>query len=130
MIRNVVIKDNTRLPYQYAKDLPAFANGKEYKFKDGVNVIVGKNGCGKSTFFKTLKAYLMVAHDECGAKDGEFSRTVDRLRSKWQTLDAEDIFLDGVSLYFSKFSKSNIFRALLCVLVYHIFSYFATECFY
>lgn len=99
MIRNVVIRDNTRLPYQYAKDLPSFANGREYIFKDGVNVIVGKNGCGKSTLFKTLKAYLMVAHDECGAKDGEFSRTVDRLRSKWQTLDTEDIFLDGVDVY-------------------------------
>ena len=66
MIQRIRITDNTNTPVNYAYVLPAFANGKEYTFTDRVNVIVGENGCGKTTLLKMLRAYLMVYQDECG----------------------------------------------------------------
>lgn len=52
MITKVQITDNSKLPLKYAKELDAFKNGKEYNFKGGVNVIIGKNGSGKTTWAK------------------------------------------------------------------------------
>ena len=47
MITSVKIKDNTKTPFEYASDIEAFENGREFIFKPGVNVIIGKNGSGK-----------------------------------------------------------------------------------
>jgi predicted ATPase len=49
MVTKVIIKDNTKSPIYYLEDLPAFKNGKEFIFKEGVNIIVGENGSGKFT---------------------------------------------------------------------------------
>jgi energy-coupling factor transporter ATP-binding protein EcfA2 len=46
----------------YPCDLP-WIGKKKIKFKKGINVLFGPNGCGKSTVLNTLKAY-------CGIKDG------------------------------------------------------------
>lgn len=43
MITSVKIKDNTKTPFEYVSDIEAFENGREFIFKPGVNVIVGKN---------------------------------------------------------------------------------------
>ncbi len=48
MIYKVKIKDNTKTPFEYVSDIKAFENGREFIFKSGVNVIIGKNGSGKS----------------------------------------------------------------------------------
>jgi len=40
-------------------DLPCIGN-KRFEFTDGVNFLVGSNGCGKSTLIKTLKAYTGI----------------------------------------------------------------------
>jgi len=46
----------------YPLDISSISN-KKFKFKKGVNILFGPNGCGKSTILNTLKAY-------CGIKDG------------------------------------------------------------
>lgn len=42
MITSVKIKDNTKTPFEYVSDTEAFENGREFIFKSGVNVIIGK----------------------------------------------------------------------------------------
>ena len=59
MIKKVRILDNDNLPFSYLKDLEAFENGKTYEFKPGVNIIVGENGSGKSSFLKLLSMYFL-----------------------------------------------------------------------
>ena len=41
---------------------------KEFKFKEGLNILFGPNGCGKSTILNTLKSY-------CGIKGGGWTNT-------------------------------------------------------
>ena len=65
MVTKVIIKDNTKSPIRYIADLKAFMNGKEYEFKPGVNIIVGENGCGKTTLMNILKKYLLIDYTEC-----------------------------------------------------------------
>jgi len=66
MVERVVIRDNRNAPLRYLSDLDAFKNGTEYKFKPGVNVIVGENGSGKTTLLKLIERYLLVDKTECG----------------------------------------------------------------
>ena len=49
MITSIRIDDNKKTPFKYIQKIKAFKNGPEFIFKPGVNVIVGKNGSGKST---------------------------------------------------------------------------------
>lgn len=102
MVTKVVIKDNKKSPLHYLADLPNFANGKEFVFGAGVNVIVGENGCGKTTLMNLIKTYLCVDYDECGR--GQFNNIINKL---FRTLDTKSM-LDGVDVY-ADYTK-NTFR--------------------
>ena len=67
MITKVVINNNGDTPIEYLSGLGAFRNGKTYEFKPGVNIIVGKNGCGKTTLMNLIRKYLLVDLSECSA---------------------------------------------------------------
>lgn len=55
MITKLKITDNANTPLSYLPDV--FENGFEVEFKSGVNIIVGENGCGKTTLMNLLKIY-------------------------------------------------------------------------
>lgn len=105
MVFKISIKDNKKSPIYYLPNLNSFKNGTEYIFKPGVNVIVGENGCGKTTLMKLIEAYLMVDKEECdrGIYNSNISRLFDK--GKW---DEEKSLLDGVSV-FADYEK-NTFR--------------------
>ena len=62
MVTEVVIENNKRSPLSYIEDLKSFENGKSYKFKPFINVIVGPNGSGKSTLLKLISMYTLCEH--------------------------------------------------------------------
>lgn len=94
MIEKVVIKDNTNTPLNYLPYLPNFKNGKEYIFKEGVNIIVGENGCGKTTLLNLIRAYLLVDDTRCTI--GSYNHNILKLFPNLLDLDK---FLDGVDVY-------------------------------
>lgn len=67
MVTSVRIENNKNLPLGYVqylhedKGINTFDNGKEYFFKPGINIIIGKNGCGKSTLIKLMSKYLLCS---------------------------------------------------------------------
>lgn len=94
MVTKIVIKNNENSPIRYLSKLKAFKNGTEYTFTEGVNVIVGKNGCGKTTLMELLKRYLLVDYTECSR--GDFNYNINSLLSGgWGTGD----IYDGVDVY-------------------------------
>lgn len=99
MVEKIVIRDNKKSPVRYISKIPVFKNGKVFEFKPGVNVIVGKNGCGKTTLMKIIESYLLVDKTECSK--GLFN-------SKIRDLFGFRGFLDGIDVY-SDYQK-NVFR--------------------
>lgn len=95
MVQKVIITNNNKTPIRYLPDLENFKNGKEYVFKPGVNIIVGENGCGKTTLLKLIKAYLLVDNTECsrGAYNSNINYLFNNLSSK-ELLDGVDVYAD------------------------------------
>lgn len=98
MITRLFVRDNKRAPLNYLSGIGAFANGREYTFEPGINIIVGENGCGKTTLMELLRLYLIVGRERCEAKN------VKRLYD--YGLDAH--LLDGVGVYADY--RRNVFR--------------------
>lgn len=96
MIHKVIIRDNKNTPIRYLHKLRAFKNGTEFLFKEGINVIVGKNGCGKTTLMNLLKAYLLVDYTECSK--GDFNNNINHLLSggfgSGNIFDGADVYAD------------------------------------
>ncbi len=93
MITKVVIRDNKKSPIGYLRELENFANGKEYIFKPGVNVVVGENGSGKTTLMKLIEAYLMVGYSRC--ERGSYNSNVRRIfRYGDKMSDGVDVYAD------------------------------------
>jgi predicted ATPase len=101
MVEKVVIRDNSNTPLHYLKQLKSFKNGKEFLFKEGVNIIVGENGSGKSTLLKLIRKYLLLDDMECSI--GEFNSNINALYEGFS-----DKFLDGVDVYADY--RKNSFR--------------------
>lgn len=57
MITAIEVVDNSRTPKHYFNRV--FKDGTTIHFNPGVNILIGKNGCGKTTLLDTLAQYTL-----------------------------------------------------------------------
>ncbi len=93
MITEVYIRDNENTPIAYLPNLDKFKNGTKYEFKEGVNVIVGENGCGKTTLLNLIRAYLLIGEKDCDK--GVYNSNISKLFRTYNGVR----MLDGVDVY-------------------------------
>ena len=86
MISSIKITDNKKTPIGYLSDVKAFKNGSEFTFRPGVNVIIGSNGCGKTTLLNLIAKYTFC--------EGVMSSTIPS-----NALDFPSIFADNDDVY-------------------------------
>lgn len=59
MIRRIDFSDIKNTPIGYLGGIDFFSKNKSITFKSGVNVIVGLNGCGKTTLLNLIRRYTL-----------------------------------------------------------------------
>ena len=99
MIKSVTIRDAGCAPYAYIADIPALKEGTTIEFKPGINIIVGANGCGKSTLIKTIAAYLLCGNG-CMKTPTGYNSVGDAVNDRrlWNPTGDEKPLLDGVDV--------------------------------
>lgn len=55
MIKCIDFSDIKTAPIGYLGDIDFFNNNKSVTFKSGINIIVGLNGCGKTTLLNLIR---------------------------------------------------------------------------
>lgn len=63
MIKRINFTDINNSPISYLGDIDFFNKNKSVSFKSGVNVIVGLNGCGKTTLLNLIRRYTLCLND-------------------------------------------------------------------
>lgn len=96
MISKVTIVDGENSPLAYLPEVERLSGGTSIEFKPGVNVVVGKNGCGKTTLLRLLSTYTLCdislysnIHDLSGFGDALKMRHM---------FDKDDKMKDGVKV--------------------------------
>ena len=97
MITEVRIKDNRNTPISYLHKIDTFKNGTEYHFKPGINIVIGKNGCGKTTLINLLSKYTLCS-------DYMYSK-LPSMTNIGDTLSIADLF--GGEFTFEKIGKDT-----------------------
>jgi len=89
MIESITIKAPTKLPVKWWNDVKPLKDHKKIEFTDGLNVLWGPNGCGKSSILKLIARYM---HCE----QGGYSLVTDT--SLQEVCDYSKGFLDGARI--------------------------------
>lgn len=99
MVTEVIVNDNTRSSLKYLSEVPAFANGKSYKFKPYINIIVGPNGSGKSTLLKLISDFMLCNHSMYSKAPNDIKEAMTELKFFDAVRMIEgDMFRDGVDI--------------------------------
>lgn len=77
MIKRIDFSDIKNTPIGYLGGIDFFNKNKSITFKSGINVIVGLNGCGKTTLLNLIRRYTLCLTNmtsTCPSGNMEFSR--------------------------------------------------------
>lgn len=92
MIKSIKINDNKKTPFSYLPSIAAFKNDEEFTFLPGVNVIIGCNGCGKTTLMNLIAAYMFC--------EDTMQSTIPTTGIQFPRIfDNNDNVYDGINIY-------------------------------
>lgn len=93
MIHKIKINNNKNTHIKYLEKLECFANGVEYNFTPGINIIVGDNGCGKTTLMNLINDFMLCNN----GISSEIPKNALDFPQFWAKSDTNDI-PDGISV--------------------------------
>lgn len=110
MITNVEIVDNKNLPNEYIQGLDNFKNGTIYKFKPGTNIIIGSNGCGKTTLLNLISRYTLCYDSLVSEVPGELLEMYDMFDDNHRLKDGAKVRSDYKGGVFKYLPKTELNR--------------------
>jgi energy-coupling factor transporter ATP-binding protein EcfA2 len=124
MIQSVIIKDRKDCPISYLKDIKRFKNGTKFEFKPGINIIVGPNGCGKTTLMKLIERYMLVDRDKMNYnKTKELSRWEKGQLTQTQMYKGIDVYADYLTTVFRYCNWNELEHDQRCLSSFELFQY-------
>lgn len=107
MIKQVIIKDPKNLPCSYLSGSKYYPVGKIFNFKEGLNVIVGRNGCGKTSLLKMIYDFMLCPNSICSKPKWDSDDYVDftQIIKSGEILDGVEIKADYATKVFRYLDK-------------------------
>jgi len=99
MIRKLTVTDPDNLPVEWWPKVEGLKDLRELEFTDGVNVLWGPNGCGKSSILKLIARYMHCEQGGYSVVTGNSFRKVVTWETSSKFKDGADIEHDGQSVF-------------------------------
>ena len=109
MIKRIDFIDINNSPISYLTDIDFFNKNKSVSFKSGVNVVVGHNGCGKTTLLNLIRRYtlcLTTITSTCPSGNLEFEDLLTKRFNSDDICDGIKIISDYQGVVFNMLDKS------------------------
>jgi hypothetical protein len=113
MIQRIDFTDINNAPISYLSDIDFFKKNKSVSFKSGVNVIVGLNGCGKTTLLNLIRRYTLCLNSTtstCPSGNLEFSDLLTKYGSSDNICDGVKIISDYQGVVFNMLEHNVLER--------------------
>lgn len=118
MISRLTVQKGVRMPYQCEDNAFAYPFDIDLKFSEGLNVIVGPNGCGKTTALTIMKTFVLVGEEYTHSSDRcftlqKFFRSQDECFWHYKDNCPFGVFSDYTNKAFYMPSMLEIFRGCM-----------------
>ena len=109
MIKRIDFTDINNTPISYLGDIDFFNKNKSVSFKSGVNIIVGLNGCGKTTLLNLIRRYTLCLNSitsTCPSGNLEFESLLTKRFNSDDICDGIKIISDYQGVVFNMLDNS------------------------
>lgn len=111
MIRSIKFTDVNNTPIKHLSQIDFFKNDKTITLKPYVNIIVGLNGCGKTTLLKLIREYMLCTEtikSECPFNNLDFNFSLFDENRNYALSDGVKINSDYQGVVFNMLEQTNL----------------------
>lgn len=116
MIKRIDFSNIKTTPIGYLGDIDFFNNNKSVTFKSGINVIVGLNGCGKTTLLNLIRIYTLCLTNATSTCQSNNLESIELLFSKDNKLwDGVKVISDYQGVVFNMLDLNTLEASSNCL---------------
>lgn len=113
MIKRIDFTDINNSPISYLENIDFFNKNKSVSFKSGINVVVGLNGCGKTTLLNLIRRYTLCLNymtSTCPSGNLEFTDLLIKYPKKNKICDGIKVISDYQGVVFNMLDSKVLDR--------------------